>query len=306
MPLIAVDGSKLILPESDSIREEYGVMNTGNKKGATGCYSDARCSVAYDLLNQIVIDAQLDTHKIDERTLAIRHLDVLEANDLLLFDRGYPSFAFFTELTRRNLEFVCRTPQNQFVETREFTQSNLQSQVIELAGQKLRLVKVELDFGEIEILITSLCDEQKYPTKTFKELYFKRWGVETYYDRIKSRLELENFTGKSPESVKQDFHSTIYLSNLESLLTYDVNLELAQKQNKHRQQVNKAVAFHAIKSKAFDLILSKQPFDEIYSQLLILFRLTPNLNRKGRNKKLRKTPLRAAFNYHKRKKKRAV
>lgn len=35
--------------------------------------------LACDVPTQIVIDAQRDTHKIDQRTLAIRHLDVLEA-----------------------------------------------------------------------------------------------------------------------------------------------------------------------------------------------------------------------------------
>ena len=40
----------------------------------------------------------------------------------------------------------------------------------------MRLVKVILDDGEIEILATSLLDDKIYKTNDFKILYWKRWG----------------------------------------------------------------------------------------------------------------------------------
>ncbi|MBD3841954.1 MAG: hypothetical protein IE909_08725 [Campylobacterales bacterium] len=51
----------------------------------------------------------------------------------------------------------------------------------------------------------------------------------------KNRLGLENFTGQTALAVKQDFFATIFLTNNESMLTYDINEELKEK-NK-RQQV---------------------------------------------------------------------
>ena len=47
----------------------------------------------------------------------------------------------------------------------------------------------------------------------------KRWGIETFFGVLKGRLNLENFSGKTAESVKQDFYSTIFISNLETILT---------------------------------------------------------------------------------------
>ncbi|MFT0820034.1 transposase [Wolbachia endosymbiont of Nasonia vitripennis] len=79
-----------------------------------------------------------------------------------------------------------------------------------------------LPSGEIEVLATSLMDEQKFQTGGFKELYFLRWRVETFFAKLKGRLSLENFTRKSVESVKQDFWSAIFISNLESVMTEDV------------------------------------------------------------------------------------
>ena len=46
---------------------------------------------------------------------------------------------------------------------------------------KIRLIKVILDTGEIEILMSNLMDKKKYPKAIFKELYFMRWGIETSY-----------------------------------------------------------------------------------------------------------------------------
>ena len=82
----------------------------------------------------------------------------------------------------------------------------------------LRLIRVELDTGEIEVLITSLIDKQKYPQKIFKDLYHKRWPVETDYSFMKQRLEIGNFSGTTALSVYQDFHAKIVAKNLTVIL----------------------------------------------------------------------------------------
>lgn len=43
-----------------------------------------------------------------------------------------------------------------------------------------------LDDGTVEVLRTSLYDEEEG-----KSLYAKRWGVETYFDRLRNLLEVE-------------------------------------------------------------------------------------------------------------------
>jgi len=109
----------------------------------------------------------------------------------------------------RDSQIVTLFPPN-IKETREL---GLPTQI------KVRFVRLKLDTGETEILVTSLIDEDLYITSDFKELYNLRWGIETFYSIVKTRLSLENFTGKSAESVKQDFYATIYITGLESILT---------------------------------------------------------------------------------------
>ena len=106
---------------------------------------------------------------------------------------------------------------------------------------KVRLVKVLLNSGEVELLITSLMDETKYPALIFKELYFKRWGIESLYDKLKNKLLIENFTGYSETSILQDFYCTLFLSNIQSLLVSEANEELATKgieDKKYEYKVN--------------------------------------------------------------------
>ena len=144
------------------------------------------------------------------------------------------------------------------------------------------------------------------------ELYARRWGIETYYDVLKNRLSLENFTGLSALAVKQDFYATVFLTNYEAMLVYDTNLELQEKaeDNKYAQQVNKAQSFNAIKHKAFDIFYSNKSLSKQMKQLEELFAINPVLIRPDRQspprldkEKQKSTIATNAINFLKRKKK---
>ncbi len=153
--------------------------------------------------------------------------------------------------------------------------------------------------------MTSLQDTIRYPTKEFKDVYYFRWGIESFYGLIKTRLELENFTGIGVEAVRQDFFSTLYLSGLESLLTETAQVQLSQKQTVHPQVVNRAVSFNALKNQAFGLLfLSGLENEVILERLTALFLMNPCLERKGRNPPRLKSSSRTLLNFHKRQKKR--
>ena len=93
----------------------------------------------------------------------------------------------------------------------------------------MRLVRIKLSTEEYEVLATSLLKEQRYVTDFFKAVYHLRWGVETLYGLLKTRLELENFSGKTVTSSLPDFYATLYLMSLESLLTMETDAILQAK-----------------------------------------------------------------------------
>ena len=57
----------------------------------------------------------------------------------------------------------------------------------------IRVLKIRLPSGEMETLLTNL-NQKQLPIRNAGELYFKRWGIETAYDTLKSKLQLENFS----------------------------------------------------------------------------------------------------------------
>jgi len=98
---------------------------------------------------------------------------------------------------------------------------------------KLRLIRVDLP-NTVEVLITSLCDSRKYHSRIFKSRYHLRWGVEENYKRLKQWVEIENFSGKSVLSVKQDFYAKILAANLTQLIS-TASEEIIKKNNRNTQ-----------------------------------------------------------------------
>lgn len=322
--IIGFDGSDIILPNTHDMRQEFGSIKTANGYHEnTGDYARGKLEVGYDVLNNYVIACELGHARSGERELATQLLHETNNNDLLIFDRGYTSFEFISNLMKNNSNFLIRTPRKfNFEVDKMFVDGAPTSKIIELKIPKhlkkknaslnlpnkikLRLVKVILSTGEVEVLITSLLDSIQYPDNIFKDLYYLRWGIETFFSKIKSRLCLENFTGKTIESVKQDLWSTIMISNLETVITEDIDNETEKDCIEKRtviKKTNKSVAFNAIKNVAFDLFTSKLPTEQILEKLTKLFKMNMNIIRQDRDVERAKTSITRSRNFYKRIKK---
>ena len=296
-----VDGSKIRLPDGPETKEVFGTFKISCQKELDREYPSALASVCYDVLNHIAISAELAPAKAYEVDVAKKHFSHLGSQDLLIFDRGYASFYMMACLTQADLNFVIRCPKSFLKESNEMFKvdgpsskvvtinvpKNQRKNIIEenlLTQLKVRFVRVILATGEIEVLVTSLLDEGKYLTAEFKELYWLRWGVETFYGTLKGRLNLDNFTGKSAEAVKQDFYSTIFLSNLETIITEEAQESIKEKSqgSMYPKAVNKAVSFNAIKNYAFELFYERGDIGDKLKKLTRLFLLNPSITRKER------------------------
>ena len=244
--LVAIDGSTCHLPNSKKIIDEFGIAYTSETKNPIIL---AKLSQAYDMLNNIVIDAQLTDYHTGEHVLAQKHADFLQKNDIVLFDRNYAAFWLFAFLLSKEIHFCARLKVGSWKLAKELVASGKKEMTAEIFASKasktkckelgicdnpikLRLICIELESGEKEVLATNIIDNIKYDE--FKDLYHQRWFVEESYKHLKSRLEIENFTGKSPLAVKQDFYAKIFTNNLTAILSYPV-LEKIKEQTKNRK-----------------------------------------------------------------------
>ena len=211
MRLIAIDGSDIALENTPELKETYGC--SGSKNDA----ATALCSIAYGPLDQVIYDCRIERYTADERDLAKEHVKRLSElglqGSLLLFDRGYPSAEFVASLYDSGFQFVMRVRNKFNLEVDEMKTQGLINLKHNNQEYPVRVLKVKLDNGETETLLTSL-NQKQLPICKADELYFQRWKVETAYDLLKSKLELENFSGKTQKSVLQDFYATMYLANI--------------------------------------------------------------------------------------------
>lgn len=316
--LLAIDGSVIALPSSTAIFNEFGEEKATNQKdGFVQSYAQAQCSVLYDLLNKLALKAQLSPYRTGELSQAKDLCAAADSGDIIIADRGYGSVAFMSCIKASGADFVIRLSANSFKASRELFEAKQagKSVICKLKVKKdslgpskgevitVRLVSIDIPgTGEREVIVTSLLDEATFPTSLFGWLYHQRWGIETYYHQLKNRLDLENFTGRTVESIYQDFYALLFISNFESVLTSPAqkSLNTTKKASSLDKQINHSVSYHLIKEYALDLFFSTQCEEIIVQKLTGLFQMKPTFKRDRPPSPHNNTSVTASANFRKR------
>ena len=247
--IIAIDGSKIPLPNRGDLLEKYGGM------GRDASSPTAIASIAYDVLNCRILDAQLEPLCIGERELAMRHMESIREHqraDLLytmfVFDRGYASKNLILFI-QNNLHsrYLFRLRNKFSVEIDEIPapedRNGISDHTISLYdGIKVRVLKFYLPGGVLETLITN---DFQMEAESFRRTYFLRWPIEGAYELIKEKVGLTCFMGRSENSILQEFWISMLMANLslaikketDGILKY-AQTEASPNMNKHLYQTN--------------------------------------------------------------------
>ncbi|WP_035290061.1 IS4 family transposase [Clostridium sp. KNHs214] len=273
--LTAIDGTTIELPNTETLRNEFGYAKNQHTSVAI---ARASASCLFDVLNKIVIKSKIYRFETSERKIALELISemkkVSSIKDLILFDRGYPSIELMSTLIESNIYFVMRLKNNVF---KKKINVEKQDQIIEITHDKktykVRVIKFYLDPETEEVLVTNLFDESM-KIQEFKELYFKRWGIEIKYDELKNRLEIENFTGITKIAIEQDFYASIYLSNMIELARKDsdeiARVERENKETKYEYKTNLNILIGSLKDKLIMMYLEESPRkrNKIYKEIM--------------------------------------
>lgn len=285
--LLGIDGSEIELQHGTEIQNKFGRIFT-NKESINA----SKSIVVYDLLNELVIDAEMNIYNSSERTSAIKRLKRMKEEgksrkDIIVADRGFPSLEVFSELLSMDYDFVLRYNGNNFLrETLVLTESKENDLEIEISLKevykrnknkhikklidngyqdkiRLRIIELTLSNGVKEYLITSILDKENFGIEDFNDIYNLRWNEEIYFDFQKNIMEIENFTGKSLETIKQDYYSMVLVGNLHSLIIADAQEEVDKETRnngklKYEQyKINKSVTFGIMKEQIYDLLTAR-------------------------------------------------
>ena len=254
--VVAADGTCLRVPKWRETQEAYGLGPNGD-----GSVVMARVVGLLAVASNQMVHAEIGSYADGERNLLLRGLGALSADDLLILDRGYPAWWLFALFGQRGIAFCARLDSCGFAKVKQFSRSGAAEQIIEVplkgsglaklgnAGGKaepgtvlrLRLVRVVLSTGSIEVLVTSLLDTVAYPAAEFAALYHARWRIEEAFKTLKCRLHLEGFTGELPNAIEQEIHAKILVANITAALCTQAHARLEAGKAEH-YRVNQTVA----------------------------------------------------------------
>lgn len=241
--LFAIDGMKVQLPASPELREHFTCPS--NQKGKSH-YPQALLSKLCNVLTDVVYDFEIGPYNSNERELALLHLEKLRPSDLVLEDRGYPSYELYWEHQKRHIDFVMRMQINSGTIVDQFLESGKREQIMTIkmtydAKQKykndttvpktlkVRLIRVPLKTGETEVLITSLLDMKKYPYNDFKTLYHWRWPIEEGNRSAKHHQFIENFHSKNINGIFQEINAHYLLMAITRLFMLQAEMQTPEK-----------------------------------------------------------------------------
>lgn len=230
--LLAFDGSILTLPRTELTIEEFG----DNVLSSSGKWIKAQVSVLFDVVNNVCIASEIGPYKEAEYLQAERLLANVGKGDLLLFDRGYFGRNFLWKVYQTGANFCFRVQTNACREVQDFIANKYKDKDVTIHTEKgnvtVRITRVTLDIGEYEYLVTNLFARHVYTSSVLKKIYHMRWGVEEYYKDMKHAVCVENFAGKKPNSIKQEFYANIITYNL-AMMSFSDSIE--RKANKGKR-----------------------------------------------------------------------
>ena len=290
--VLAADGSGINIPTTGETLKEFG---TSSRKG-TKPQASIGLGCLYDVMNRMILESDCCRCKFDEMSLAEEQIgrvcETIGGSQpfLVVMDRGYPSTAAFIRMMEKGILFLVRLKSSDYKKeqtalsepdewvnihldksrVRHYKGTDIGRRMEELGQITLRMVKVPLPEGREEILVTNLPPEI-FDRVQIAELYHMRWGIETAYETLKDRLQIENFTGTKPVLLLQDIYSTIYISNLAEDIIRDAEAELDEKEShrKHKMMVNRTLSIGILKNDLIYILLEtdRQKQDRLFQQI---------------------------------------
>ena len=290
--VLAADGSGINIPTTRETLETFG---TSSRKG-TKPQASIGLGCLYDVMNRMILESDCCKCKFDEMRLAEEQIDrvseTIGASQpfLAVMDRGYPSTAAFIRMMEKGVLFLARLKSSDYKKEQSslsfpdtwvdirldksrinhYKGTDIGQRMEELGHITLRMVKVPLPEGKEEVLITNLPSET-FDSRQIAELYHMGWGIETAYETLKDRLQIENFTGTRPVLLLQDICSTIYVSSLAEDIIRDAEAELDEKEKhrKHKMMVNRTLSIGILKNDLIYILLETdaQKQDRLFHQI---------------------------------------
>ena len=283
--LLAVDGSDVKIPPNPADADSYH-QGTSGQRG----YNLLHLNALYDLESHLYQDALVQKYrKKHEAQAMIAMAERQSFRAIVLADRNYESYNLMAHLEKQSWYYLIRAKEGKkgtasalrlpetpkidlsftLLLTRKLTArmraESDQYRIIPATNTfdflepgsdgvyplSFRLVRFPLPDGSSETLLTNL-PRERFPLAALKQLYTRRWGIETSFRKLKYTVGLLHFHGKKTDFVMQELYARLTMYNYAEAI---VSAEAREKQSKqHAYQINFTTAFHICKAFLRDAI----------------------------------------------------
>lgn len=256
--LLGIDGSDFEIPNTKKSKEKYNGKQQERPARIT-------VSTCYDLLNYYTLDSIVEKYDYSEIKMAETHYQNIKQNNLLdnaksiIMDRNYRSLSNMYKFIKNDDKFLIRITSLAY--KKEQQEMKTDDEIIEikpnsnrtypyrdknpelynylLSGNsiKVRCVKVTLNTGETEILLTNL-EQNEFSKEEIKELYNYRWKIEINYKHLKNNLKIESISSSKIILIKQDIFSQVLVSNMLQAFINDNDKKIKQEKYKNPMKTN--------------------------------------------------------------------
>ena len=271
------------MPPSAQIKKSFGVF-AETASGTKTCMAQAL--ICFDVLSNYVLASKIDKMDVGEKSLLRMLLPEIKiANAIFILDRGFGNFSICKMFEKHKHHYCIRlsTQVSSFAKAamksieNDFLMLWVPSEAERLScikhGQdtkaiQVRISKVLLDTGEIELLVSNLFDTAAINKIEMKQLYFMRWGIEEGFKKLKPKMKLEHFGCKKMEGIYQEFYAHIFMLNVVSIIGNEAQqrIEVKAHGRKHKYKYNWQNAYRNIRDKIVALINNRNIY-KILSEL---------------------------------------
>jgi hypothetical protein len=220
--LMAVDGFVLDVPDTPENERAFGRPGGGRSPGAfPQVRTVSLCEVGTHCLWRSLSKPQWR----GEPPMAHYLMRFLEANMLLLWDRGFLSFALLCAVRRRKANLLARIKKDFiFQPIRRLSDGSFLAKMYpskrlrdrDQAGVIVRIIEYtfndpgRLAVGEKHRLLTTLLDARRHPAKELIVLYHERWEEELAIDELKThQRERPVLRSQTPAGVIQEIQGLL-------------------------------------------------------------------------------------------------
>ena len=245
--VFAVDGSKINLPPR--------LLDAGYKPtGGSGHYAQGLLSCLYNLKLKLPMDFGFVAHG-DERRCAREHLVALTRGDVVVYDRGYFSYAMLQDHIDAGVHAVFRLQERNAGAINDFMKSGDTDTIVTLfpskstlsgiikarpdltiTPQRLRLVKYVVE-GVSYCVGTTLVDTARsISIQNLSDLYHSRWGLEELYKISKQIMCVEEFHSEYERGIKQELFAHLVLITMNRLFANEAERALNQSDDQGSNQ----------------------------------------------------------------------